>query len=374
MHNYWVKAGYIVLKYMSSHPLLRPAITLIFILALIALVYIARAFLIPFTVAGLLAFLLFPMSRRLENWHVPRGLAIIISILFAMLIIAGLVYFFFRQAQSFASDLPELREQVTVKMEKVQAFIERKTHISEERQIEVAKENMKSTLQEGGAYLMNFFSATGTFFAMIALIPIYIFFLIYYRNKFEQFILRVTPSTHHRHLKQVIKRIAQVTQKYLRGILLDIAILSVLNSTGLLLLGIRHAVLLGVLASVLNIVPYIGVLIGSLFPITMALITKDSIWYAVGAAGVCVFVQFIDNNFITPKVVGSSVSLNPLATLMILIVGGLVWGVAGMMLFIPVLGMMKVVFDNFPALQPYGYLIGEEKEIAPMQRPHKAGM
>lgn len=359
---------------MSNHPLLRPTITLVFILAVITLIYIARAFLIPFSVAGLLAFLLFPVSRGLEKWRVPRALAIIISILLAIFVIGGLVYFFFRQAQSFASDLPELREQVTIKMEKMQAFIERKTHISEERQIEVAKENMKSTLQEGGTYLMDFFTATGTFFAMTALIPIYIFFLTFYRNKFEQFILRVTTPTHHDHLKEVIDRIARVTQLYLRGILLDIAILSVLNSTGLLLLGIRHAVLLGVLASILNIIPYIGVLIGSLFPVTMALITKDSIWFAVGAAGVCVFVQFIDNNFITPKVVGASVSLNPLSTLIILIIGGLVWGVAGMMLFIPFLGMTKVIFDNFPSLQPYGYLIGEEKHMAPKPRPRKAGI
>jgi AI-2 transport protein TqsA len=359
---------------MKDHPLIRPTIAIIFILSFITLLYIARAFLIPFCVAGLLAFLLYPMSRKLELWRVPRALAIIISILFALLVIAGLVYFFFTQVQSFASDLPELREQVTAKMEKLQGFIERKTHISEEKQIEVAKQNMRNTLQTGGAMLMDFFSATGTFFAMAALVPIYIFFLTYYREKFEQFILRVTAPANHDHLKEVIERIARVTQLYLRGLIIDIAILSVLNSTGLLLLGIRHAILLGVLASILNIIPYIGVLIGSLFPITMALITKDSIWYAVGAAGVCMFVQFIDNNFITPKVVGSSVSLNPLSTLMILIIGGLVWGVAGMMLFIPFLGMTKVVFDNFTRLQPYGYLIGEETQLPPKPRQRKAGI
>jgi AI-2 transport protein TqsA len=358
---------------MKTYPLLKPTIILIFVLAVITLLYIARSFLIPFCVAALLAFLLFPVSRKLEQWRVPRGLAIILSILLAMLVIGGLVYFFFTQAQSFAKDLPELREQVTIKMERMQAFIERKTHISEEKQLEVARQNMRSTLQEGGSYLMGFFSATGTFFAMTALIPIYIFFMTYYRDKFEQFILRVTKEHRHAHIKDVIGRVARVTQLYLRGILIDIGILSVLNSTGFLLLGIPHAILLGVLASILNIIPYIGVLIGGLFPVIMALITKDSIWYAAGAAGVCVFVQFIDNNFITPKVVGSSVSLNPLSTLMVLIIGGLVWGVAGMMLFIPILGMAKVFFDNVERLKPYGYLIGEETRMPGRLRTNTGG-
>jgi predicted PurR-regulated permease PerM len=158
---------------------------------------------------------------------------------------------------------------------------------------------------------------------------------------------------------EVVGKISKITQHYLSGLLIDIAILSVLNSTGFLLLGLDYAILLGVLAAVLNIIPYIGVMVGSLFPVAIALLTKDSVMVAAGALAVCVVVQFVDNNFITPKVVGSSVNLNPLATLLILIAGGLVWGVAGMMLFIPLLGMLKVVFDNVEKLKPYGYLIGE---------------
>lgn len=348
---------------MKEYPLLRPTITIVFILSFIAFLHVTRAFLIPVTVAVLFAFLLFPISRGLEKWRFPRSLAIIISILIAMLVLAGLVFFFVSQVQSFASDLPELREQISIKMEKLQAFVERKTHISEEKQLDLARQNMKSQLQASGQYLMTFFTGAGTFIAMLALIPIYVFFMTYYRDKLEDFLLRITKPEQHAHIKNVIERIARVTQLYLRGLLIDIGILSVLNSTGLLLLGIPHAILLGVLASVLNIIPYVGVLIGSLFPVVMALITKDSIWYAVGAAGVCTFVQFIDNNFITPKVVGSSVSLNPLSTLMVLIIGGLVWGVAGMMLFIPFMGMAKVFFDNFEKLKPLGYLIGEEKRM-----------
>jgi predicted PurR-regulated permease PerM len=171
----------------------------------------------------------------------------------------------------------------------------------------------------------------------------------------------MTPTDKHSWMMDVMHRTSQVSQKYLVGLLIDITILAVLNSIGFLILGINHAILLGVIAGLLNIIPYIGVLIGSIFPIFMALLTKDSIWIAIGALAVCVFVQFLDNNFITPKVVGSAVSINPLATMIALLIGGSVWGVAGMMLFIPFLGMVKVILDNVESLRPFGFLIGEEQ-------------
>jgi predicted PurR-regulated permease PerM len=141
---------------------------------------------------------------------------------------------------------------------------------------------------------------------------------------------------------------------------LDVVILSVLNSAGFLILGLKHAILFGVLASVLNIIPYIGVLIGSTLPILMAFLTKDSMSYALGVAGICFFVQFLDNNFITPYVVGSSVSINPLTAIIVLVASALIWGIPGMVLCMPLTGMAKVLCDNIDSLKPYGFLLGEE--------------
>ena len=142
--------------------------------------------------------------------------------------------------------------------------------------------------------------------------------------------------------------------------MLDVLILSVLNSTGFLMFGLKHAILFGVLASILNIIPYIGVLIGSVLPVMMALLTNDALSYALGIALVTQVVQFIDNNFITPYVVGSSVSLNPLTAVVVLVLGALLWGLPGMILCIPVTGMIKVICDNVESLKPYGFIMGEE--------------
>jgi predicted PurR-regulated permease PerM len=158
----------------------------------------------------------------------------------------------------------------------------------------------------------------------------------------------------------VVKKVTLVSQKYLIGIFLDVLILSVLNSTGFLILGLPHAILFGVFASILNIIPYIGVLIGSTLPILMAFLTKDEMSYPLAVAGICFFVQFLDNNFITPYVVGSSVSINPLTAIFVLIASALIWGIPGMVLCIPLTGMAKVVCDNVESMKPYGFLLGEE--------------
>jgi predicted PurR-regulated permease PerM len=208
--------------------------------------------------------------------------------------------------------------------------------------------------------VLGIFSATGAFLASFALIPIYIFFLSYYQDKFKEFIRLITKDDKHDQALLVAKKVTLVSQKYLIGIFLDVLILSVLNSTGFLILGLPHAILFGVFASILNIIPYIGVLIGSTLPILMAFLTKDEMSYPLAVAGICFFVQFLDNNFITPYVVGSSVSINPLTAIFVLIASALIWGIPGMVLCIPLTGMAKVVCDNVESMKPYGFLLGEE--------------
>jgi predicted PurR-regulated permease PerM len=132
--------------------------------------------------------------------------------------------------------------------------------------------------------VLGIFTATGTLLANLALIPIYIFFLTYYRNKFKEFFLMISKTQNPDDVLNILARISTVSQKYLKGLMLDVLILSVLNSTGFLLLGLKHAILFGVLASILNIIPYVGVLIGSVLPVIMALLTKDELSYALGVA------------------------------------------------------------------------------------------
>jgi predicted PurR-regulated permease PerM len=335
------------------------AVRLFIIIAVITLLVAGQTFFIPFILAIFLTFLLYPISNRLEKFKVPKAVAIIISILVGMTVIAGLVYFFIDQLNSFRDDLPELKAQLNKKSERLVHSISNMTHIEPAKIESYVKGKVKESDDAGATIVVGIFSFTGSLLAMLGLMPLYIFFLTYFKEKYKNFI-RLIVKDNPKETLSVIAKISTVSKNYLKGVFIDVLILSVLGSVGYMLLGLKHAILFGVLAALLNIIPYIGVLIGSLLPVMMAIITKDEIGYALGAIGVAVVVQFLDNNFISPYVVGSSVSINPLTAIIVLVIGALIWGIAGMVLSIPVAGVLKVVCDNFEQLKPYGYLIGEE--------------
>lgn len=338
----------------------RITIKLLLFSLVIAFLVLAKNVLLPFTLAIFFTFLLMPVSRRLEQWRFPKVIAILVSIVLALAIFVALLYFFYSQIISFVNDLPLLEKTLTSKIDSIQQFISETFHVSKIEQKAWITTKIQENADTGGVLVLGLFSATGSFLASFALIPIYIFFLTLYQDKFKEFVKLITEDDKNEHTLMVVKKVSRVSQKYLMGIFLDVVILSVLNSTGFLILGLPHAILFGVLTSMLNIIPYIGVMIGSTLPILMAFLTKDAMGYTLGVAAVCFFVQFLDNNFITPYVVGSSVSINPLTATVVLIGSSLVWGIPGMILCMPLTGMAKVVCDNVESLKPYGYLLGEE--------------
>jgi predicted PurR-regulated permease PerM len=347
---------------LQRYPLVKFTFILLFAFLFVGALYYARALLVPMSLAALLAMLMLPLGKRLEKWHLPRGVAIVICILIILLTFVALIFLFSWQIADFARDIPTLQVQLNKKLDAMQGFIERQTQISPERQLEYIREQFSTFLESAGRYMTSILSATTGTLATVSIIAIYIFFFMYYREKFQRFFMMITPEHEHAKVTHIITQISLVTQQYLSGVLIVIVILSVLNSVGLLIIGVRQAIFLGCLAGLLNIIPYIGVLIGSLLPILIALLTKDGIGPAIAVAGVFAFVQFLENNFLTPNIVGGKVKINPLASIIALLVGGALWGVAGMILFIPFLGIAKIIFDNIESLRPYGYLIGDESD------------
>ena len=335
-------------------------IKLLLLLLIVTLLVIGKPLLLPLCVALLFSFMLYPISRKLEQWRVPRSIAILISIGFAVIVVSGLIYFFYTQVMLFVDDWPVLSQQISTRIDSLYHFIHVHFNYSKFEQKNWINERFVKAGESAVKYALSIFSATGSFLASVALLPIFIFFLTYYRDKFKTFIGFVVKNGKADHVIEVIRKVSNVSQKYLKGLIIDIVILSVLNSAGLLMLCLKHAILFGVLAALLNIIPYIGVLIGSVLPIIMALITKDQFSYVIGVAGVCFVVQLLDNNIITPNVVGSSVSINPFTAIIALTIAAMVWGIVGMIIALPFVGMIKVVFDNVESLKSYGYLIGEE--------------
>jgi len=346
---------------MKDSPLQNRAVYILLLFTLITFIlYIGKTFFVPIAASLLLSFLLLPLSNWFVSKKLPESVSILLSIFCMILTLGGVILFVSTQFMAFSEELPLLSHRLNEKFTLLQQYINEKFLISEKRQLDWLNEQITTFMSKGGKLIGDLFSATGNFLAIAVLIPIYIFFFIYYRRKFSAFIKMIAPSKNHEQINTIISKTSKVSQRYITGLLIDIAILSVLNSIGFMLLGLKHAFLLGTIAGMLNIIPYIGVTIGSILPVLLALITHDSLWIAVGAFGVCVAVQILDNNFLTPWIVGSAVAINPLATMIALIMGGMLWGLPGMMLFIPLLGMLKVIFDNIDTLKPLGFLISDD--------------
>jgi predicted PurR-regulated permease PerM len=352
---------------------LRLASTLVALIATVHILYVLRETIIPLAFSVLLAILLYPVCGRLEKHKVPRVGAILLSILALFTVIVVLVYVVSIQIGSFAEELPRISEKAETIMDQTLAMGERYLNISRSQQVSEGKKYLVNALTEGRAVLLNTLVTTTGAISTFVLIPLYIFFFLLYRDFFRMFVHKAIKNVPNEELNVLLKKIYEVIQSYLSGLFLVILIVGVLNSIGLLILGIPHAIFFGFLAGFLILIPYIGILIGSVLPALLAIVTLDSPWYAVGVIGVMSFVQFLEGNFITPNVVGSKVSVNPLASIVALFLGGQLWGLSGLILALPVTAILKVILDTIPSLEPYGFLLGEpvhevESEIAEIRR------
>ncbi|MBK6882321.1 MAG: AI-2E family transporter [Flavobacteriales bacterium] len=332
----------------------------------VVVLYFGRSLILLVIGSGLLAFLLLPMARGLERF-MPRWASALVSTLVVVVVVLGAFFFLGWQISRFGRDFPALQDAFSSKGELVLAWIEDNTQLDRREQIAWFNSHLSSFASVGGNAALSLFSGTGTVFASIAPIPIFVFLMLLLKDRFRTFFMKL-GTTRDGAVLDVMVTISKLSRKYMRGMFSVVVIFAILASTGFLIIGLKYAILLGSVVAVLNVIPYVGALIGSLIPMTVALVSQNNPWNALVALGVVLVVQFLDNNFITPKVVGSSVSINPLASLVALISFGTLWGVAGMLLAIPLTGMLKVVCDSIPSLKPWGYLLGEDIETPKEKR------
>lgn len=319
---------------------------------------IGRALFIPLLVALIFAFILKPLCGKLESWRLPRGLSAIISIITIFVFLFFTFYFISFQVRAITDDLSEIGQKFQGFVDKGHDWLEMNFGLEESEQTAYMKNSINDFVKSSTSILTSTLSATADFFTSFVLIFIALFFLLYYRSFFVEFLYKAFPSRYHDKLSSTIYKVSSVVRSYVLGVFTVIIILAVLNTTGLMIIGIEHAMFFGLLASMLTIIPYIGVFIGSILPIIFAFLTKDSLMYPLGVALMFWGVQFLEGNFITPNIVGNRVSLNPFAVIIALYVGGMVWGAIGMIMAIPVVAALKVIFDVIDPLKPYGFLLG----------------
>ncbi|MFC6223311.1 AI-2E family transporter [Hymenobacter artigasi] len=315
--------------------------------------------LLPILFAGLLAVLLLPLVLRLEKWKFTRIWAIIVTLLLLVAALVGLFYLFGTQLMTLRDELPKLQAKSLVYFDQIQQWASEKFGYHPMSKDELIDSSMKSVKKSAGGYLGSTLSMTAAVLSVTTLIPIYIFCFLYYRDHMRQFMFRFVAPDKRTTVLHTMDSIQTVVQAYIQGLLTVIVVVSVLNGIGLLLLGVKFAIFFAVFASVLAVIPYIGIMVGSAIPALVTLVETGSPGKAAAVVGVFMFVQFLEGNFITPMITGSKVSINPMAAIVALILGGELWGTPGMILSIPLVAVLKVVFDASKATEPWGFLLGD---------------
>ncbi|MEO7801584.1 MAG: AI-2E family transporter [Ginsengibacter sp.] len=323
------------------------------------LIFIGKDILVPIAFSVLLAMLLLPINKKLER-KTSRVMAIMISLTIAIIFIVIVVYFFSTQIADFVDDLPTLKRQLNKHLGTIQKYIYREFHLTRREQSEYL-EQATSEIQDGkGGYIgKTFITITESLFTLV-LLPIYTFLILYYRDMIKKFMIDIFSDTHKPKVQEVITESRLIVQGYMTGLLIEMAVIAAINTAGFFIVGIQYAFFLGLLAAILNLIPYIGMLIASVFCMLVTATTSNDISKIIWVAVVLAVVQFFDNNIIMPKIVSSRVKINALITIFGVLVGGAVAGVSGMFLSIPVIAILKVICDRIDDLKPYGELMGDE--------------
>jgi predicted PurR-regulated permease PerM len=335
---------------------------------IVAILYYARAVLIPVTFAVFFAMLFTGLSNRMEHHGVSRILSSLISMLILMAVIFSIGFMVYMQSRRLADEMPEIEKKSLAFLSKVQGYISTEMNVSESKQEELMKKQLQSFGESAGRFLTSFISGTFGLLAAFVLVLIFTFLFLYQREKYESFFIRISRHADPEEARKLLHRISQVSQRYLTGRALSVLIFTALFTVGFLIVGLKNAFLLAFVAALLTIVPYIGSIVGGLFPFAVALVTEDSINVAFGALAVIVIIQAIDNYFIEPYIIGGEVNISGFFTILILVIGGTIWGVAGMILFLPMLGVAKIIFDAIPELNAYGYLVGDGEQDEQISR------
>lgn len=346
----------------------------------------AKGFLAPLTVAGLMSMILLPLSGKMEQAGVGRGWSSFVSVLLALMFFMGLFYLVVLQGKKVAEDWPQIKERVEPKLEQLQDWIAEETGVQPARQDRIltdfspggsaSNQGEAEGVDKAGEENSGGFSGSSAslpsspakilrrffgFVGVVLLTCVYMFFMLLYRSKLRKSLMRFFPKEKESKAEDVLRHSISLSQSYLIGRLILIGFLAVLYAIGLSISGVEHAILISILAAFLTFIPYIGNVVGYILAIAMAVFSGGQILMSIiGISITFGAAQFVESYVLEPYVVGHKVQLNPLATIVVVVLGGALWGIIGMIIIIPLFGIIKIVCDHVPSLKPVGYMLGEE--------------
>lgn len=332
-----------------------PAILLGLVLG-VWILFVLGDILVPIAFSILIAILLNPLYSRFEN-IMPKVPAILLTLLIATLVIAGLFYFLSTQISVFLESIPLIKQKLSTLLIELQNWSKDKFGINIQKQVAALNASLSGG---GGDMLKNTVGPVLTFISVVLLIPTYVFLLLYYKPLILDFLFQIFSEKHSLRVAEILSQTKTAVQSFMQGLMLETVIVCVMNSVALLFIGVPSAIVIGVIGGILNLIPYIGGLIAIALPVLMVTITRDGFSGQLAVIGSYLVIQFFDNNILMPRIVSSKVQVNALISIVGVLLGGALWGVSGMFLSIPLIGVLKIIFDRVDGLQPWGSILGTE--------------
>ena len=343
------------------------SIELLGLCLLIALFSVANTIIMPLLMAFFLSLMLLPMYRFLRKIKIPEVIAIILAILTATLIIIIIFGFVSLQIASLVNDFPQLEKNLNLHWNTLSAWINSNLNLSADQQIKVLQKQGTNLLNNAGSYLSGAaLSLTGVF-VFIGLLPIYIFLILFYKNLLLRFVFLWFNRDDHPQVESTLRESEVMVKSYLIGLLIQVTYMTVLLGGILLIIGIKHAMLIAIIFAILNLIPYIGALIGNLIGVLLTLTSSPELWHVFAVLIAITAVQLLDNNILMPRIVGSKIKINALVSIIGVIIGGTLAGVSGMFLSLPLIAILKIIFDHTSEFRHWGLLLGDERPgLSPM--------
>lgn len=342
--------------------ILRLASILLTLVLLVTILYYLKSVMVPLLFSIIIAIMLFPICTMLEKWGASRGVSSFISVFAGTAVLGFLSYLLITQLSNFATQIPQISARMSELLDQLRDFMAERFSMDKSTVGDKIEEQLQVLQNNGGTMLTHSLGTVSTLLMNAFLIPLYVFFLLYYRHFFIEFFYKIFHHSDKELIDETMLKINGVVKGYLFGQFLDILIIGTVNSIALYFVGVGYPFILGFTIALFCIIPYIGMIVGSMLALLTALVTTDTAWQPATAVLLLWVIHIIDANIIAPMVIGSRVSINPLMGILAIFLFGTLWGLAGLFLAFPLTAILKVIFDTVPGLKPYGFILGEPEK------------
>ena len=334
---------------------------LLSLISIFTIFYIGQNIIVPIIMALLFAILLRPIAHFLKGkWHFPHLLAVTCTVIFFVLIVIGILYFISWQISDIVNDWDAIQTNLSIHFNSFQKFISSNFNLNNVEQKVLIDSASKNVMESGKNIIGTSLVSFSDIILNMTLIPIYIFIFLLYRTLFITFLSKLFQPSYHEKLQDILYQIKVSVQSYIIGLLIELVIVSSLTTVGFMIIGVKYAIVLGLITGILNLIPYIGILFAGILSIIATLTASPDLTLITGVLIIVIVIQLIDNNLIVPMIVGSKVQINAFVSIVGIIIGGVIAGFSGMFLAIPIIAILKVIFDRIESLEPWGYLMSDE--------------